>query len=635
MTCRRRLLVWGADNSGMAEREESPYWRELVDSLVLEQCVLVVGSGLSNNAQNLPTWGDFVREVHSKVPTQGIPENQVDAYRLEFLAYAKRTHANEYREALASILGSESNVISPSHRLLTRLHFPAVITTNLDALLEDAFRRAHQQPVVIDEESKIATASLRRGPLIIKMHGSVGGDQQVLTIDEYQDFDVKRQAMKALVVAYLSQCRALVLGAGLTDANFQRIYGLIHRSLGGFQNPVYFIHDGIPEFVQKVWEPKNFRFIRVAHESLTEWLKELTDDVEARARRLSVPRAGVHEFAKENALDALAGVLDNYPELQSRYTAQIHVNDYKDFTEHWEETLYRPLREHVARWLPAPKRNLKLLYCGPGPHAPLLAVPNTDLERAVKQVTLADLHADIVERAERQVRAVHERLQNVRQVTLDLTFGAGAAFTERLRRVLNETRTVMEVADALSDTSKLADEILPARQFAAMRKQVTNDLGADRFDVVYSEMVGSFFATPGLMAFRTQLYRRFASASDAELQLAAERAVKLWQVFNDRMCRLHFEMALDLTKAGGVAVIAVDTEKQYDDPSRKTLRSFSTPEPKLPRRAGTRQLDHRQEYWRDHTHSFIARVAGRPVEDFLAHQHLVHVYAFERVSPRE
>ena len=85
-------------------------------------------------------------------------------------------------------------------------------------------------------------------------------------------------------------------------------------------------------------------------------------------------------------------------------------------------------------------------------------------------------------------------------------------------------------------------------------------------------------------------------------------------------------------RPGGLALVAVDTEKIYDDGSN-TIFSFPTKEPNERLRetkTPLRRIDTKDFPWRDHAFAFEAKINGMPIDDFKRHSHKVYLYTYER-----
>ena len=148
----------------------------LIKSIATKKCVLLVGSGLSRNTHRLPTWNDFVSRIKDSI---GDDENESDSthenlqnYRLEYLEYIKNSNPVLFDNAVKDILQPTNNQpVHDIHKIISEIPWAAVITTNLDTLIEDAFKHYHVKHIVVDGEQSIVNVGNESGTLIIKMHG--------------------------------------------------------------------------------------------------------------------------------------------------------------------------------------------------------------------------------------------------------------------------------------------------------------------------------------------------------------------------------------------------------------------------------------------------------------------------------
>ena len=90
-----------------------------------------------------------------------------------------------------------------------------------------------------------------------------------MTRFEYLEFDQRRHVMKAVVLSLFNQFPTLILGAGLTDENFLRIYGIAHSAMGLFKHHAFYVGAGLPQYVQDVWAKRQLIYIPVPHRELT------------------------------------------------------------------------------------------------------------------------------------------------------------------------------------------------------------------------------------------------------------------------------------------------------------------------------------------------------------------------------
>jgi hypothetical protein len=121
----------------------------LVDACLNGDCVLYAGAGVSAQA-GLPLWGDCVRELvkwatgNNLAPADAIEAALVDLSRGQPGAAADRMAAafQNNKEALYGYLRLRFRLVSDlsaAHLLIKQIDFPALITTNLDNLLDRTF----------------------------------------------------------------------------------------------------------------------------------------------------------------------------------------------------------------------------------------------------------------------------------------------------------------------------------------------------------------------------------------------------------------------------------------------------------------------------------------------------------------
>jgi hypothetical protein len=625
---------------------------ELVRSIAEGRCVLFVGSGLSKHTHDLPTWNEFIKRLRSNLAEYHGDEvdasgENLESYPLEYLEYLKENFGPQYQAALQEELEVRvGGPIQRAHELIVDLPWAAIITTNLDTLLEQAFESEQRDYVIVDTEESLANVGIADGTLVLKMHGSVrDSDSQVLTRFEYLEFDRKRHAMKALVLSLFTQFPTLVIGAGVTDPNFLKIYGIAHSAMLRFKHKAFYVGSGLPRFVQKVWANRKLEYIEVPHKGLTPWLTELKGRVvTARSGQLGRrPSAFVNHYLKEAALLSLAEMLHDYRALQQRYLDQVHIPDYGWFTEPWDKSLYGRLRSAVQRAVEELRSegdsHLAMLYIAPGPHAPLFSDEGARrwAARNVNRLALMDILSSVVFAAESNLKGQLDGQIEIKPFIVDLTGGCGDALCNVLHELIRED-SPEQVLKGIEETEMLLERVLGAEHIPQVIASVIQAVRAAGFlepaDVTYSEMVASFMATPPLMAFRSALYAKFAPLAEGAdwFEQIMDRAERLWRVFNDRAYILHVGIMRELTRPGGLILVALDVEKRFTEPGTTSINSFSTAEPQVPSE-WLLERDQRFEadtMWRDHEHGFSVRVAGITIRDFLPHEHRVKMYAYTK-----
>ncbi len=212
----------------------------LIEAIRNNRCVLFAGSGLSRGLieyegekkeQSLPTWGDLLGVLIQRAKLlRRIDEN--DALKLDnavtegkflFVAEAVKgilgTH--DFENSLEEIFRNPHLEFTPRHELITRIPFAAVITTNYDKLIEDAYadRDGKIPPVyTFKNVPDIISALYKDKFFILKAHGDIDQkDTIILSERNYRDLIYREPGYRATLNTIFITKTVLFLGAGLVD----------------------------------------------------------------------------------------------------------------------------------------------------------------------------------------------------------------------------------------------------------------------------------------------------------------------------------------------------------------------------------------------------------------------------------
>jgi SIR2-like domain len=155
----------------------------LVDACLNGDCVLYAGAGLSAQA-GLPLWNDWVRELVNRssdnnlAPAGVIEAALADLSRGQTGAAADRmaTALEIHEQVLHTYLRQRFRVtseLSAAHLLIKQIEFPALITTNLDNLLERTFPQSGGRVYTAGDCETLATAATRRDFFLLKPFGDL------------------------------------------------------------------------------------------------------------------------------------------------------------------------------------------------------------------------------------------------------------------------------------------------------------------------------------------------------------------------------------------------------------------------------------------------------------------------------
>jgi hypothetical protein len=206
------------------------------------QLSLFVGSGVSC-ACGMPSWDKLITDMkvdlRRNCAKPDLPElnrflRSSSPFKIAGLFKARRGEVS-YAQFLRHRFRNCPTAIAPLLKGVVGLPVPTIFTTNYDKLLETACRstRSEFDPTVIVDPSQIqALAGNERR--IIKVHGDIDHPKSIiLTDDDYLNYDDKYASLAHYLTGQLAFSTLLLVGFGLRDPNFDRIYTGARRMLGG------------------------------------------------------------------------------------------------------------------------------------------------------------------------------------------------------------------------------------------------------------------------------------------------------------------------------------------------------------------------------------------------------------------
>lgn len=267
----------------------------LVGDLKNRRCVLFAGAGLSAWA-NLPTWSELLQKLIRAVPEAENKGEELQSLLkrgrvLEVGEYCKSA-LNDQRFAtiLQESLALPATVALPEiHQLLSCLPFCAVVTTNYDQLLEQAFARhdAGRLPKVITyrDISSLGPLLFEGGFFVLKAHGDITRPETlILSTRDYQRLMHNGDAYNTFFSSILLTKRFLFTGYSLQDPDFRMIIERQFSTFRGYLPEHYALMTGVGPIEEHVLaRTANVRIINYSDsgrfEDLLAFLKALVRDV--------------------------------------------------------------------------------------------------------------------------------------------------------------------------------------------------------------------------------------------------------------------------------------------------------------------------------------------------------------------
>lgn len=231
----------GPKSTGGAARRSPPQAEAAPDADVLlgavarevreRRLILFVGSGISAGL-GLPTWEDFIGRLGADF---GFEPKQFLALSNDFRALAEFYRLEKGSlEALCGKMAGEWNVsdeklaASQAHRLIVRLDFPVIYTTNYDHLLERAHRLARKRFNKVVTARDIARIDPAL-PTIVKFHGDLDDPRSmVLAETDYMRRLSFEQPLDIKLTADAFGKAVLFMGYSVSDINLRLLLYRLH-----------------------------------------------------------------------------------------------------------------------------------------------------------------------------------------------------------------------------------------------------------------------------------------------------------------------------------------------------------------------------------------------------------------------
>lgn len=276
---------------------------EVVNAIARRRSVLLIGSGVSANAQTdegkrPPTWGDFLRTGYDKLGKR-LPyiQSALKSYSyLEACEYIRIEMGEQWQGHIRSEFSTPNYKAAPIHKAIFDLDSRIVASLNFDKIYENYAIKASEGTVVVksyyDGDMREAVSGSDR--YIIKPHGTVDTiSKLIFTLEQYGTARNANAEFYEVFSSLLHTHTFICIGCGLSDPDLQLIF-----------EDYRYKHNEAPHFIvlpSPVPEPKRnlikrTRGMTVLTYSPKDHHIELTNSIQALVSLVSAKREEIAEL---------------------------------------------------------------------------------------------------------------------------------------------------------------------------------------------------------------------------------------------------------------------------------------------------------------------------------------------------
>lgn len=218
------------------KKEIKIFIEKYVNALNDNNAAIFAGAGLSVPA-GFVNWKELLRDIANELGLEIDKETDLIAIA-QYHVTEKKSRAGINQKILDEF--SKKVKITPNLKLLSDLPIKYFWTTNYDTLIEQALKDSNKTVDVKIEQEDLATSLSRSDAILYKMHGDVSRPYKaVITKDDYEDYDTKRQLFVTALKGDLVSKNFLFIGFSFDDPNLEYILSRIRILLGDNQRDHY------------------------------------------------------------------------------------------------------------------------------------------------------------------------------------------------------------------------------------------------------------------------------------------------------------------------------------------------------------------------------------------------------------
>ncbi|EHQ08199.1 hypothetical protein Lepil_3542 [Leptonema illini DSM 21528] len=248
----------------MRNKEEvESLFRYIVSEIAEQRVVVFVGSGFSLNARpadnrnlRMRTWDELKRMVQQRLGLSEKEAQKINTPRLIQL-FESRFDLRQRNDLIAEAIPNDAVEPGPLHRELVKFNWDSIVTTNIDTLIERAFKFEKRACTVISQEH--AMARIKTMP-IYKIHGSYEDEATWIFSEKEYNQNVQPLFIDKLRTIFAEKT-VLFVGYSLNDPDLDAILYQIQARLGHFQRRAYLVSLDDQTIHRAYWLQRNIDII--------------------------------------------------------------------------------------------------------------------------------------------------------------------------------------------------------------------------------------------------------------------------------------------------------------------------------------------------------------------------------------
>lgn len=303
------------------------FLREYTRELEEENAAIFAGAGLSVDA-GFVNWKQLLEPFAHDLGLS--VERETDLVRLAQFHHNRYSNRSALNQAIFNEFAAKARV-TRSHEILASLPIRTYWTTNYDACIEEALRRAGKLADAKWETDQLPVTLRNRDAVVYKMHGDhQHPTKAVLTKQDYERYHLDRGEFLTALNGDLVSKTFLFIGFSFSDPNLETVLSRLHATYGEHQRSHYcFVKeesarpddkDGDLEY-RKGWQGHFIRDLQrysIRAVKIQEYsdVPDILAELSARYKRKTVFISGAaHEYGKIAQADAEQFVFDISSEL--------------------------------------------------------------------------------------------------------------------------------------------------------------------------------------------------------------------------------------------------------------------------------------------------------------------------------